>query len=301
VYNPFDFFLEPLRRSSVRYDDWQLHELAPFLVKSPATPRFADYLAASARARQTIDFLVDVNKRLQQDIGYVIRLERESRRSTRRSASARLVPRHRLAARPAAAPHGARRPLRLRLPDPAHPDQKSLDGPSGTDHDFTDLHAVRGLPAGRRLDRPRSTSGLLAGEVTSARLLAGAGVGAPITGMVEDCEVEFEHTMRVDRVWEAPRVTSPTATNSGSRSTRSAAGSTATSSPPTSASPGWRADLRQRRRPRRRGVNTAALGPVKRKVAADLLAKLRAKYAPRGLVHYGQGKWYPGEQLRAGR
>ena len=32
---------------------------------------------------------------------------------------------------------------------------------------------------------------------------------APISGGVEDCEVEFQHTMRVVRIWEAPRVTKP--------------------------------------------------------------------------------------------
>jgi uncharacterized protein (DUF2126 family) len=43
--------------------------------------------------------------------------------------------------------------------------------------------------------------------------------------------------------------------------------------------------------------NTAALGPTKRHQAADLLWRLRRRYAPTGVVHFGQGKWYPGEQL----
>jgi uncharacterized protein (DUF2126 family) len=43
--------------------------------------------------------------------------------------------------------------------------------------------------------------------------------------------------------------------------------------------------------------NIAALGPTKRKLAGELFHKLRDKYAPHGLVHFGQGKWYPGEQL----
>ena len=43
--------------------------------------------------------------------------------------------------------------------------------------------------------------------------------------------------------------------------------------------------------------NTAALGPTKRLRAAELYRKLKAKYAPQGLAHFGQGKWYPGEQL----
>ena len=43
--------------------------------------------------------------------------------------------------------------------------------------------------------------------------------------------------------------------------------------------------------------NTAALGPTKRRLAAQLYHRLRDHYAPHGLVHFGQGKWYPGEQL----
>ena len=43
--------------------------------------------------------------------------------------------------------------------------------------------------------------------------------------------------------------------------------------------------------------NTAALGPDKRRLSAELFQRMRNHYAPKGLVHFGQGKWYPGEQL----
>ncbi|WP_148051383.1 transglutaminase family protein, partial [Pseudomonas protegens] len=43
--------------------------------------------------------------------------------------------------------------------------------------------------------------------------------------------------------------------------------------------------------------NKAALGANKRRLAGKLLHRLRQHYAPQGLVHFGQGKWYPGEQL----
>ncbi len=43
--------------------------------------------------------------------------------------------------------------------------------------------------------------------------------------------------------------------------------------------------------------NTAALGANKRRLAGELFQRLRQHYAPQGLVHFGQGKWYPGEQL----
>ncbi len=43
--------------------------------------------------------------------------------------------------------------------------------------------------------------------------------------------------------------------------------------------------------------NTLALGPEKRRLAGVLFRKLAHRFATGPLLHFGQGKWYPGEQL----
>src|SRR5664280_225824 len=42
---------------------------------------------------------------------------------------------------------------------------------------------------------------------------------------------------------------------------------------------------------------TDADGPEKRERSAVLAQRMKAVYAPQGLLHHGQGKWYPGEPL----
>src|SRR5690606_12980031 len=43
--------------------------------------------------------------------------------------------------------------------------------------------------------------------------------------------------------------------------------------------------------------NTDASGPTKPVISEQLLLRLKDRFGPGGLLHYGQGKWYPGEPL----
>ncbi len=303
VINPFDFFLEPSAdKIPFKYDEAQLHELAPYLVKAPPTPLLKAYLAEIPREpRRSVDFLVDLNMQLSKDIRYLIRMEPgvQTPEETLKSASGSCrdsgwllvqILRHLgLASR-----FVSGYLIQLKA------DVKSLDGPSGPEADFTDLHAWCEvyLPGAGWVGLD-PTSGLFAGEGHIPLACSPEpGSAAPVTGFTETAETQFTHTMNVTRVWEAPRVTKPY-TDAQWLSIESL---------------GHRIDAELTRSDVRLTMggeptfvsvddrdgaewNTEAMGPNKRRFGTALLGKLKSRYAPKGLLHYGQGKWYPGEQL----
>jgi uncharacterized protein (DUF2126 family) len=303
VLNPFDFFLEPsAEKFPFAYEPELLVELAPYLQKTPATPRFAKYLAAiDISERPTNGFLVALNQRLQKDIAYLIRMEPGVQTPeltlVNGSGSCRdsgwllvqLLRHLGLAARFVSG-------YLIQLKS----DVKSLDGPSGTEVDFTDLHAWCEvyLPGAGWIGLD-PTSGLYAGEGHIPLACSPEpSSAAPISGEIEPCETTFEHHMSVRRIWEAPRVTLPY--NDAQWKAIDALGVRVDADLA-------RLDVRltQGGEPtfvsasdREGGEwNTEAVGPTKRLLSVDLMERLREKYGKGGLLHFGQGKWYPGEQL----
>jgi uncharacterized protein (DUF2126 family) len=303
VINPFDFFLEPhAEEIPFAYEAWQRHELTPYLYKLPATPLFQKYLDGISREKmRSVDFLVALNARVQNDVGYTIRMEpgvqTPEETLTKKTGSCRdsawllvQILRHLgLAARFVSG-------YLIQLTA----DVKSLDGPSGPEADFTDLHAWAEvyLPGAGWVGLD-PTSGLFAGEGhIPLACTPEPGSAAPVSGGLDECETEFGHHMQVTRIWEAPRVTKPYTDEQWAeieglghridekllemdvRLTQGGEPTFVATDDPDGAE--W---------------NTAALGPTKRLYAAELFHRLREKYAANGLMHFGQGKWYPGEQL----
>ncbi len=303
VINPFDFFLEPdCRNFPFRYGATERRELALFLEAPPVGPRLKSFLAGIDRSEMgTIDFLVNLNARLNREIRYLVRMEPgvQSAEETLELASGScrdsawlLVQILRHLGMAARFVSGYLVQLK--------PDVKPLEGPAGTEADFTDLHAWAEvyLPGAGWIGLD-PTSGLLAGEGHIP--LAGTPdptSAAPVSGMVGPCEVEFHHEMSVTRIHEDPRVTKPYTDEEwqcicglgeqiddelNTNDVRLTMGGEPTFiSVDDMDGDEW---------------NTAALGPAKLRLASELLHRLRDQFAPGGLLHFGQGKWYPGESL----
>ena len=303
VYNPFDFFLEPgAENFPFDYSPELEAELAPYRIKSELTPLLASYLEQVDRQEQrTIDFLVGINQKLQQDISYTIRLEpgvqTPEQTLEKRSGSCRdtgwllvqLLRHLGLAARFVSG-------YLIQLA----PDVKAIDGPSGTEVDFTDLHAWCEvfLPGAGWIGLD-PTSGLLAGEGhIPLACTPQPSSAAPIDGALDECEVSFEHHMEVTRIFESPRVTRPYSEEQWQDIV--ALGEQVDAdlvAGDVRLTMGGEPTFVSTRDRDAAEWNTDALGPTKRDYATELLARLREQYGAGGFVHLGQGKWYPGEQL----
>jgi transglutaminase-like putative cysteine protease len=214
IINPFDFFLEPDAETyPFDYAPKLKADLGPYLAAEPAGAKLTAYLAQIDRSpKPTNNFLVDLNQKLSRDIRYLIRMEPNVHPCERTlelgSGSCRdsawllvNILRHLgLAARFVSG-------YLIQLA----PDVKSLDGPSGPEADFTDLHAWTEvyLPGAGWVGMD-PTSGLFAGEGHIPLACSPEPQSAaPITGALDECKVDFSHSMSVRRIREAPRSTRP--------------------------------------------------------------------------------------------
>jgi uncharacterized protein (DUF2126 family)/transglutaminase-like putative cysteine protease len=305
--NPFEFFLEEAAKEfPFAYDAILAHELKPYLELEPLGPGLRTLLSRIPRGkRNTIDFLVDLNGLIKNEVAYTVRMEPgvqtveetlKLKSGSCRDSAYLLVQTARQLGLAARFVSGYLIQLTA--------DVKPVDGgAAGPEADFTDLHAWTEiyLPGAGWVGLD-PTSGLLAGEGhIPLAATSDPETAAPITGTInaaEDIETKFDFHMSVARVLETPRVTLPYREHQwreiealgrsideklAELDVRLTMGGE-----PTFVSATNRDGLEW---------NFTALSPEKQRKGEALLRRLRDRFATGALLHFGQGKWYPGESL----
>ena len=305
VINPFDFFIEDYAETTpFDYDADLKKELKAYLEYSAEGNHFKKWLAGldEFKGLKTIDFLVTVNQKLYNAINYTIRLEHgvqspdytlEKALGSCRDSAWVLVETFRQLGIASRFVSGYLIQLKA--------DKKSTDGPSGPEEDFTDLHAwCEVYIPGAGWIGLDPTSGLLAGEGHIPLCCSPTPSSAsPITGLTDPVEVKFFYSNKVFRIHEDPRVTRPytdkqweSIDSLGKQIEQQLIDDDARltmGGEPTFVS---RFDMESEQ------WNTDADGEGKRQKAFLLTQKFNEDFTGgKGLIHHGQGKWYPGEPL----
>ncbi len=302
-FNPFDFFLEPgVEEYPFEYAPELARDLEPYRSSEPPGPLLQAFLdKVSGDKRATIGFLVDLNRRVRDEIGYVTRLDPgiqtceqtlEQRMGSCRDSAWLLV---QILRRLGIAARFVSGYLIQMAEDESVPEDSR-----GPQTDSADFHAwTEAFLPGAGWIGMDPTSGLFAGEGHIPLVCTpNVSKAAPIEGTVEPANVEFNYSMSIRRLNETPQTSRPFSDDDWARVERVAHSVDADleaqdvrltmGGEPTfvgideTESPQWNID---------------ALGEMKRTRGLTLIQCLREKTAPGAMLHYGQGKWYPGEPL----
>ncbi len=301
--NPFDFFVESYAEHfPFVYKKELATELIPYLEVTEKGKKLTKFIKSLDLKEQKInDFLVYLNMEIYKYLNYTVRLEAgvqtcevtlDKKLGSCRDYAWLFVQVLRSLGLAARFVSGYLVQLKA--------DEKSLDGPSGPEDDFTDLHAWTEvyLPGAGWVGLD-ATSGLFAGEGHIPLACTAHYESAhAIEGFSDKCKTEFEFSNTVTRLFESPRVTKPYRDDQWDAIYQlgfdvdeelekndvrlSMGGEPTFVSIDDMESAQW---------------NTAADGPEKRALADTLSRKLLGSFGKGGMLHYAQGKWYPGEPV----
>jgi len=303
VINPFDFFVEPFAEHfPFAYPPDMQRDLVAYFAVDEDGPLLSEAVAGlDPSGLTTVDFLVQLNAEVAAKVAYVVRMEpgvqSPDETLSLGSGSCRdsawlLVQMFRKLGLAARFVSGYLLQLKADI-DP-------IEGPLGTQVDFTDLHAWAEvyIPGAGWIGFD-ATSGLLCGEghlpLAAAPHYRSA---AAIIGVVSYANTDFSFEMTVTRVAQATRITRPFEDDGwaalAALGQRVEADLTGQDVRLTMGGEPTFVALDDREAAE---WNTAALGPEKLRLGEALLRRLRDRFGPGGVVHHGQGKWYPGEPL----